>query len=38
MGQFDEAACIFDGGGGVMEGAWPNNDEETVVMLGNDLN
>ena len=38
MGQFDKSACIFDGGSGIMKGARPNNDEETVVMLGNYLN
>ena len=37
MGQFDQSVRIFDGGGGIMEGAWPNNDEETVVMLGDYL-
>ena len=37
MSQFDESACIFDGSGRIMEGAWPNNDKETVVILGNYL-
>ena len=38
MGHFDESACIFDGGGRVMEGAWPDNDQEAVVMLCNYFN
>ena len=33
MGQLDESARIFDGGGRVMKGAWPNNDQKAVVIL-----
>ena len=38
MGQVSQPVCIFDSCGRIVKGAWSDNDEEAVILLGNDSN